>query len=103
MPVISFDYDQTVLLFIKDWIPPHIQYSESKVTPSQEKTAQIESAAILRDKDIHRLRLIDVRDVGYVKWVVGLGDISISDLVKTRENLRVQRTRRLHDVRMLTE
>jgi hypothetical protein len=58
MPVISFDYDQTVLLFIKDWIPPHIQYSASKVTPSQEKAAQIESAAILRDKDIHRLRLI---------------------------------------------
>jgi len=103
MPMISFYHEQMVHLFIKDWIPPHIQYSASKLTPSYEKTAQIESAAILRNKDIHRLRLIDVCNIRYVKWVVGLGDISISDLVKMRENLSIQRTRRLHDVRMLTE
>ena len=92
-----------VHLFIKDWIPPHIHNPASKLTSSYEKTAQIESTAILRDKNIHRLRLIDVCDVGYVKWIVGLGNVSISDLVKTRENLGVQRTRQLHDVRMLTE
>jgi hypothetical protein len=101
VPMISFNPEQKVHLFIKYWIPPHIQYPATKLTPSYEKTAQVESVAILRDKDIHRLRLIYVCDIGYVKRIVGLGDVSISDLVQTRENLRVQRTRRLHDVRML--
>jgi hypothetical protein len=91
----------TLHLFIKDRIPPHIQHSSRKLTPPYEKTAQIESTAILGNENVHWSQCINVCDLGYVQGIVRCGDISNCKFVQTRENLIVEAPRGFHDVSVL--
>jgi len=38
---------EDLLLFVKDWIPPHVQHSSSELAPSYQKAPQVKSGTVL--------------------------------------------------------
>ena len=93
---------EDLLLFVKDRIPPHIQHSSGELAPSYQKAPQIKSGTVLWYQHIHRLRIVDMGDVWYRERIVWIWQVSICNLIKSWEDLTVQRARRFHDIRVLT-
>ena len=56
MSLISCGVERELLLFIKDWIPPHVHQTTGELTLANEKAPKVEPTAVLRYDDIHRLR-----------------------------------------------
>jgi hypothetical protein len=61
----------------------------------------MESTTILRYEHVQGLGVIDMWDLGYVEGIDVLGQITICNLIKTGEDLGVERARGFHDVGML--